>query len=168
MKQIIAKADQTPKGYRLPSGNHWQISPQSQRSGAVRIRGTDEAEKFVSLFILHDDGQVERVRFLARNSEWLLSTGKNSRDLTDIAAKHAAPPNDGHAHELLFARTGGRLITALDGKLLHDAADPSDVTGTFMLDIYADASVCMESVEYLDLDGVAESEALALLGIGKK
>ena len=168
LKQIIAKADQTPKGYRLPSGNHWQISPQPQRSGAVRIRGTDEAEKFASLYIIHDDGESERVRFLARNGDWLLSTGKNGRDETDIAAKRATPPNDGHAHELLFARTGGRLITALDGKLLHDEADPSLLPGTFMLDIYADASVCLESVEYLDLDGVSESEALALLGIGKK
>ncbi len=168
LKQIIAKADHTPKGYRLPSGNHWQISPESQRSGAVRIRGTDEGEKFASLFILHEDGQLERVRYLARNNEWLLSTGSTGRDQTDIAAKRVAATNDGHPHELLFARMGGRLITALDGKLLHDEADPSDAPGTFMLDIYADASVSMESVEYLDLDGVREAEMLTLLGIGKK
>ena len=168
LKQIIAKAAHTPQGYRLPSGNHWRISPESRASGAVRIRATSEGGKFASLFILHDDNQSERVRFLDRNNEWQLSTGTKSRDEATIAAKPAASPADGHPHELLFARSGGRLRVALDGQWLHDEADPSTVPGSFVLDIYSDASICVEAVEYLDLDGIPESAARELLGIGKK
>ena len=168
LKQIIAKAEHTPQGYRLPSGNHWRISPESRPSGAVRIRVTDQGEKFASLYIAHDDNKSERVRFLGRNNEWLLSTGTNGRDETTFAVKHTASPSDGHPHELLFARAGGRLRTTLDGQLLHDEADPSTVPGSFVLDIYSATSICVESVEYLDLDGIPESEALELLGIGKK
>ena len=168
LKQIIANAEHTPRGYRLPSGNHWQVSPQSLRSGAVRFRATEEGEKFASLYIIHDDLQSERVRFLNRNNEWTLSKGTNGRDETDLVAKRAASPSDGQPHALLFARVGGRLLATLDGRLIFDEADPSEVPGKFMLDIYSDAAVCVETVEHLDLDGIAESEALTMLGIEKK
>ena len=62
----------------------------------------------------------------------------------------------------------GCLRVVLDGKLLHDEADLSAVPGSFVLDIYADVIACVETVEYADLDGMPESEALELLGIGEK
>ena len=166
LKDVIAKAEQTEQGYRLPANNHWSVSPQSLRSGAVRVRATSAGEKFVSLYVSHVDRQLERVRFLGRTGEWLLSRGTLGGEETDLAARPGSSPMDGQPHELLFARIGGRLRTMLDGHLLHDEADPSSAPGAFVLDIFPEAKIFLEKVEYVDVDGLPEGESLKLIGSG--
>ena len=56
----------------------------------------------------------------------------------------------------------------LDGALVHDAADQKMGPGKFTVVVFGDAHVFADKVEYLDLDGASEPEALALLGIGRK
>ncbi len=168
LKEVIAKAEHTAQGYRLPANNHWAISPRPQRSGAVRVRGTGRGEKFVNLYVAHEDRLVERVRFLSRTGDWLLSHGPLGLNEVDLAATHGASPLDGQPHELLLARVGGRLRTMLDGHLLHDEGDPSSEPGTFVLDLYPEADLFVEKVEYLDLEGVSDAAARDLLSSEKK
>ena len=168
LNEVIAKAGRTAQGHRLPDPNHWSISPRSQRSGAVRVRATSEGEKFVSLYVAHDERQAERIRFLGRTGEWLLSQGTLGTDETDFSAREGSSPLDGQPHELLFARVGGRLRAVLDGQVIHDEADPSSAPGKFFLDVYPGAKIFVEKVEYVELDGVPEAEALRRLEIEKR
>ena len=166
LDEVIAKSERTAQGYGLPGNNHWAVSPKSLRSGAVRVRARSINEKFVSVYVLHEDRQLERIRFLGRTGEWVLSRGTTGSDEADLAAQQGSSPLDGQPHELLFARIGGRLRTMLDGHVLHDEADPRSLPGAFVLDLYPEAKIFVEKVEYVDLDGVPESEALKLIGLG--
>ena len=56
----------------------------------------------------------------------------------------------------------------LDGHLLHDEGDPSSEPGTFVLDLYPEADLFVEKVEYLDLEGVPDAAARDLLSSEKK
>ena len=168
LKEVIAKAEHTAQGYRLPANNHWAISPRPQRAGAVRVRGTGRGEKFVNLYVAHEDRLVERVRFLSRTGDWLLSHGPLGSKEVDLTVTQGANPLDGQSHELLLARVGGRLRTMLDGHVLHDEGDPGSGPGTFFLDLYPESDLFVEKVEYLDLEGVPEVAARDLLSSEKK
>ena len=167
LQEVIAKYGRTSQGYRLPENHHWMISPLSHGAGALRVRATSSGEKFASSYVALPDRMVERVRFRSRDGTWLLSRGPAGPDEVDFSASSGSSPCDGQPHELLFARVGGRLRTMLDGQLLHDEADPSAEEGRFVLDIYPGAEIVADKVEYLNLDGVPEEEALRLLGIKK-
>ena len=165
LKEVIEKAERTTKGYLLPDSNHWFISPEAHCSGAIRVRAAAVNAQFISLFALLDDGQAERLRFRDLSKQWKLSRGEAGVDETDIASATGASPMDGQIHELLFARFGGRLRAMLDGQLLFDEATPSSTPGRLVLDVYRRATVWVEKVEYLELDGIPEAEALKLIGL---
>ena len=165
LREVIASAEHTAQGYRLPKGSHWTISPKPLRSGALRVRASCTGEKFVSLYVIHDNLQLERVRFRDQNSEWMLSQRGSSTRETDLGSRLASSPLDEMPHELLLARIGGRLRVVVDGKSLLNEPDPSSTTGRFVLDVFPDAKISAEKVEYLDLDDVPEAEALKQVGI---
>jgi hypothetical protein len=165
MKDVIEKAAHTAQGYRLPENNHWVISPQAQRSGAVRVRAAGVNAQFISLFALFDDRQAERLRFRDASKEWRLSNGQIGVGETDFASTAGASPSDGQPHELLFARVGGRVRAMLDGHLFLDEPDPSSLRGRFVVDVYRRATVWVQKVEYVELDDVPASEALKLIGM---
>ena len=165
LREVIAKAGHTVQGYALPDSNHWHISPDLLRSGAVRIRATALGEKFASLYVSLDDRMLERIRFRDQTQTWVLSYGTPGTGEKDIASKGGPSPLDGQPHDLLLARTGGRLRVMFDGHLLHDEAEPSPLPGRFALDVYEEAKVFLEKAEYLELDGVPEGEALKLLSV---
>ena len=165
MKEMIAKAERTERGYRLPDFNHWIIFPQAQQAGAVRVRATGLGEKFVTLYVLFDDRTAERIRFRAQSEAWVLSYGMLVQGERDFASKEESSPNDGKPHDLIFARIGGRLLVTLDGKMVFDEADQSSLPGRFTLEIYEGAKAFVEKLEYLELDGVSEPEALKLIGL---
>ena len=165
LAEIISQTAHTAQGYALPENNHWTISPQPMRSGALRIRATASGEKFASLYIAHDNRHFERVRFVGRNSEWMLSQTLDSTQETDLAARRTPSPLDEMPHELLLARIGGRLRVWVDGQSLMNEPDPNSTEGRFVLDIYPGAKISVEKVEYMELDGVPEAEALKRIGI---
>ncbi len=168
LREVIANTERTAYGYVLPDNNHWNVSPQSQRSGAVRVRATSFGEKFVSLFVARDDQTTGRVRFPGQTKECALSQGVGGVQETDFAIRRGVDPFDGQPHELLFARVGGRLRVLFDGSLLLDEPDPSTAPGRFVLDVYPGARLAVEKVEYLELDDLPEAEALKLTGTGKR
>ena len=168
LKEVIAESGRSSQGYRLPDNQHWPISALSRGTGALRVRATSSGEKFVSIYIDLGNQLVERVRFRSRDGKWLLSRGTVGTEEVEFAAKSGLSPLDGQPHELLFSRVGGRVLTTLDGQLLHDEADTSATDGKFVLDVYPDAEIFVDKVEHLDLEGVSEAEALRLLGIEKK
>ncbi len=165
MKEIIAKAPHTARGYLLPDNNHWTVSPKAQRSGAVRVRAAGVNAQYISLYALLDDRQSERIRYRDLSKQWKLSLGELGVNEADVASTTGATPLDGQPHELVFARVGGRLRAMLDGQVLFDEADRSPLAGRFVVDVYRRASVWVETVEYLELDGVPEAEALKLIGM---
>jgi hypothetical protein len=71
----------------------------------------------------------------------------------------------GRPCEITFARIAGKLWTLLDGKIVLQAADPDSVPARLILDCLHNGKFRAEKVEYLNLDGVPEAEALKLAGV---
>ncbi|MFN0078811.1 MAG: serine/threonine-protein kinase [Prosthecobacter sp.] len=159
LKEVIATTPHSAHGYRLPDNNHWYIPPQSMRSGALRVRATSSPVHFASLCLFLDDGNVYRFRFRPQQKEWVMSYGRPGKDERNTFSMPGPTGTDGQLHEIILARSGGRLRVLVDGAVLHEEADANPVPGRFALDLYATAEVSVDTVQYVNLDGVAEPQA---------
>ena len=168
LKEVLAKAAHTPQGFLLPGGNHWKVPSRSMRSGALRVRATSPDGHFVCLCIFLDDGGVHRVRFRDEKKDCVLSHGAPGESETDIATKGGISVSDGRPHDVVLARLSGRLRVSVDGVLLHEVADPSPAPGRFALTLFSPSRISVEKAEYLDLDGINDSDARQRLGIARE
>jgi|GEM_PF-4515325 len=159
LKEVIAKTPHSEQGYLLPDNNHWYIPPQSMRSGALRVRATSSPVHFASLCLFLDDGNVYRFRFRPQQKEWVMSYGRPGKDERETVSKPGPAGTDGQPHEIILARSGERLRVLVDGAVLHEEADTNPAWGRFGLDIYDTAEVTVDTVQYVNLDGVAEPQA---------
>ncbi len=171
LKKVIATANHTDKGYLLPPGNHWEFPAQPVRAGAIRVLAATEAgsPNHLSLnFGLPGTRDHYQVFFRRKLNECGLSYLKEGLPERRLALKKGVTPADGEPHELLLARIADQFYFLLNGEVILQAAEPDPTARYLTLNCFGDTHARVQKVEYLNLDGVSETEALRLLGVDEQ
>ena len=171
LKGVIAKADHTDKGYLLPPGNHWEFPAQPVRAGVIRVLAVTEAgsPNHLSLnFGLPGTRDHYQVFFRRKLNECGLSYLKEGQPERRLAVKQGVNLTDGEPHELLLARIADQFYFLLNGEVILQATEPDATARYLTLNCFGDTRARVQKVEYLNLDGVNEAEALRLLGVDEK
>ena len=171
LKGVIAKADHTDKGYLLPPGNHWEFPAQPVRAGVIRVLAVTEAgsPNHLSLnFGLPGTRDHYQVFFRRKLKECGLSYLKEGQPERRLAVKQGVNLTDGEPHELLLARIADQFYFLLNGEVILQATEPDATARYLTLNCFGDTRARVQKVEYLNLDGVNEAEALRLLGVDEK
>jgi hypothetical protein len=168
LKGVIATADHTDKGYLLPPGNHWEFPTQPVRAGAIRVLAVTEAgsPNHLSLnFGLPGTRDHYQVFFRRKLNECGLAYLKEGLPERRLALKKGVHLADGEPHELLLARIADEFYFLLNGQVILQAAEPDPTPRYLTLNCFGDTRTRVQKVEYLNLDGVNEAEALKVAGI---
>ena len=163
LREVIAKAEHNASGYRLPESNHWYLPTRSVQAGALRVRASSFAGHFISLCLFLDDQTVYRLRFHGERRECVWSRSTRGAPETEVVIRDIGSCSDGHPHEVLLARAGGRLSVWLDGKRIHEEPADGAVAGRFALDVFQGANIFADRVEYVNMDARAQQELQKLL-----
>jgi hypothetical protein len=171
LKGVIATADHTDKGYLLPPGNHWEFPAQPVRAGAIRVLAVTEAgsPNHLSLnFGLPGTRDHYQVFFRRKLNECGLGYLKEGLPERRLALKKGVHVADGEPHELLLARIADQFYFLLNGEVILQATEPDPTARYLTLNYFGDTHTRVQKVEYLNLDGVSEAEALRLLGVDEQ
>jgi hypothetical protein len=164
LKDIIAKADHNDRGWLLPPGNHWAVTP-PLHAGAIRVRAT--LEKGLGFLLESSVKDGERFIRTLVNINGEARTYATQRPEPDqlLATMDGVSFARDKRFEFMLVRAGGRLWTVLDGKVILQSKDPEPLPTQLVVDTDRNGQVHVETIEVLNLDGFPEAEALKLAGI---